>query len=136
MGRFVCHLDGKFFEFSTVVDAPVTDLMSEEEFIDYYTRLYGEMAAESDHRDGMRARMQRARENGTSSMLPGDNDGGIEEFLKSNMFAHYGTYNEDTDDHVIDKWPGLEGFKREWFSDSDEPVVQLKDLDREGHDVA
>jgi hypothetical protein len=124
MPRVVCYLDGKYFEFTTVAEGPCTDLMSEEEFTEHYTRLYGEMAATSDHFDGLRARMARAREYGHSQRIGGDPKT-LEEFLQSNM-GEYRKYNEATDD-FDDHWPGMEEFKRQWFSDSDEPVVGLQE---------
>ncbi len=65
MGRFICKLDdgdrSYYLEWSTVVDAPVTNGMTLEEFVRYYRDKYGT--------DGMRdfpERMQRVEENGCS----------------------------------------------------------------------
>lgn len=44
MPRYICHHDGKFFEWSTVVDAPVTHAMTREEFEEHYRFQYGQSA--------------------------------------------------------------------------------------------
>jgi len=69
MGRFIVEIrnpeddaDRRLLEWSTVVDAPVTYGMREDEFTDYYQAEYGN--------EGMRelpARMARVREKGTSA---------------------------------------------------------------------
>lgn len=76
MGRFICHLDGKFFEWSTVVDAPVTYLMEEAEFLAYQRNEYGDRYADSE----LDTRMERARVKGTSSML----DESLEALVRGN----------------------------------------------------
>ncbi len=124
MPRVVCYLDGKYFEFTTVAEGPCSDLMSEEEFVQHYTRLYGEMAAESPHYDGMRTRMERAREFGHSQRIGGDPET-LEDFLRGEM-GEYRTYNEETED-FDDNWPGMEKFKADWFSDGEGEITQLDD---------
>lgn len=64
MGRIICYYDGLFFEWSTVVDAPVTKGMKREEFEEYYLDSYGK----SSYID-MTQRLSRAENNGTSSMI-------------------------------------------------------------------
>lgn len=44
MPRYICHHDGKFFEWSTVVDAPVTHAMTREDFEEHYRFQYGREA--------------------------------------------------------------------------------------------
>jgi hypothetical protein len=63
MGRFVCHYEGLFFEWSTICDAPVTKAMTREEFEEYYLDRYG-----SSSKDDMRMRMEIAVNQSTSSM--------------------------------------------------------------------
>lgn len=61
MGRFICHHEGHFFDWSTIVDAPVTSAMTREEYEDFYRERHGS--------EGMRelpARLERAMKNGTS----------------------------------------------------------------------
>lgn len=62
MGRYICHHDGFFFEWSTVVDAPVTYAMPREEFEQYYREEYGR-----SRMDDFERRMARAIETGTSA---------------------------------------------------------------------
>lgn len=78
MSRILCHLNGLFFEYSTVVGAPVTDLMTEEEFTVYAQRMYGDLHVEHD----LPGRFERARARGHSSL---DNDSPtLEEYIKGN----------------------------------------------------
>lgn len=68
MPRSICKLDGMYFEWSTIVDAPVTYGLSLKEFKTYYRKEYG--------REGMRnldARLKRVEIHGTSA-LEGDVD--------------------------------------------------------------
>jgi hypothetical protein len=76
MGRFICHLDGKFFEWSTVVDAPVAYLMEEAEFVAYQQADHDKHYVENE----LPARMARARSKGTSSML----DDSLEALVRGN----------------------------------------------------
>lgn len=62
MPRFIIKLDGKYLEWSTIVDAPVSHGMTREKFDDYYRFLYGN--------EGMKMlpeRMSRVETTGTSS---------------------------------------------------------------------
>jgi hypothetical protein len=124
MGRYVCYLADRdrWFEFSSVVEAPVTGLMTEEEFVEHYTRLYGEMAAEASHQDGMRARMARARKNGTSDMV-----GRYDTFEKWLEMNTLNTYRSDKEDETA--WPGMDQFMKDYFIDDDssDEVVGLPD---------
>ena len=60
MGRYICHKDGVFFEWSTVVDAPVTYGMTEAEMREHHKLFYGVG-------EGVDERIDRAIEKGTSS---------------------------------------------------------------------
>jgi len=61
MPRYIIHHDGLFFEYSTVVDAPVTCAMTENEFREYYINKNGDSGlVEVDER------MQRAIKKGCS----------------------------------------------------------------------
>lgn len=62
MGRFICKLEGKYFEYSTVVDAPITEPMTLAELEDY--------VREEDGRTGLSAlpgRLARCEAKGTSA---------------------------------------------------------------------
>ena len=63
MPRYIVHHEGMFFEWSTVVDAPTTMAMGEDQFRDHYRRKYGEVMM-----PGLDARLDRARANGTSAL--------------------------------------------------------------------
>lgn len=64
MPRYIVHQDGWFFEWSTIVDAPVTFGMKLDEFKEYYRDQYG---AEG-FRD-LGERLDRALAKGTSSHM-------------------------------------------------------------------
>lgn len=59
MGRMICHYDGLFFEWSSIVDAPVTRGMTREQYEEYYAFRHG---------DNLSERMGRALATGTSSV--------------------------------------------------------------------
>ena len=61
MPRYVVHHEGIFFEWSTIVDAPVSYGMTQEEYEKYYLYKYGSSAMED-----FPARLERAVQNGTS----------------------------------------------------------------------
>lgn len=73
MPRYICHYNGWFFEWSTVVDAPISPAMKEEEF----RAQYYEPAPPAD---SLTPRLDRAKATGTSSI------GGLtlKELLKNN----------------------------------------------------
>ncbi len=62
MGKYICHKDGVFFEWSTIVDAPVTYGMTEKEFREYYEIEYGRQGLKE-----LDARLERAIKKGTSA---------------------------------------------------------------------
>jgi hypothetical protein len=64
MPRYICHHEGMFFEWSTVVDAPVTYGMNREAFETYYAEEYGRSRMHE-----LPERMERAERTGTSCML-------------------------------------------------------------------
>lgn len=64
MGTLICHLDGMFFEWTTMSDAPVTYGLSREEFEAYYRDEYGRSGME-----GLPRRIERAIQFGTSCYL-------------------------------------------------------------------
>lgn len=64
MPRYICHYAGKFFEWSTIVDAPTCRAMGVAEFRDYYANEYGRQSL-----DGLSDRMERAEKTGCSSMI-------------------------------------------------------------------
>lgn len=62
MPRYIVKLNGYYFEYSTIIDAPVTFGMKLEDFKEYYQEKYG--------LDGMRIldeRLDRVEKYGTSS---------------------------------------------------------------------
>ena len=75
MPRYVCKLDGLYFEWSTVVDAPVTHGMTLSEFEAYYRDKYG-----SDGFARLPDRLMRADRKGTSSEI----HEGIDELIRGN----------------------------------------------------
>ena len=62
MPRYICHYGGKFFEWSTVIDAPLTEEMSAAEFRKYYAFQYGQRSL-----NDIEQRMKRAVETGSSA---------------------------------------------------------------------
>lgn len=124
MARVVCYYKGKFFEFTTVAEGPATDLMDEATFIEFSTRMYGELYAEADHRDGLKARMERARECGVSSMMGYES---LEDFLKGNTIMALGKHDEElearTGDGYVSGWPGLDEYMRDNFTLDDDNLV-------------
>lgn len=130
MGRIVCCYRDHFFEFTTVAEGPCTALMKEGEFVEWSTRMYGELYRDDTGPSGLQARMARARKVGHSSMI--DSDTNVEDFLRSNMLNTYGSYDEEleakTGDGYVSKWPGMDAVVLEhWgenpFDDSSEVVM-------------
>ena len=78
MSRFIGKIEDKYFEYSTVVDAPVSVLMSLEDFKNYYKEEYGEQAM-----PGLKKRLDRADEKGTSSLI----DDSFESMISCNYFG-------------------------------------------------
>jgi hypothetical protein len=75
MPRYICKLDDLYFEWSTIVDAPITYGMTLEEFAEHYRSEYGE--------SGMRdfsERMERVEQKGTSS----HSDASVDELISWN----------------------------------------------------
>lgn len=64
MPTFICKLDGLYFEWSTVVDAPVSAGMTLDEFVAYYRDQYGARGL-----DGLDSRLARVEAAGTSSRM-------------------------------------------------------------------
>lgn len=64
MGRCLIEVAGKYLEWSTVVDAPVTYGMTEDELRDYYAREYGGEAVRR-----LPETLERVRARGTSSYV-------------------------------------------------------------------
>ena len=63
MSRIIIKLDGKYLEWSTIPDAPVTYGRTLEEFKQYYSDQYG-----PGGRAGLEERLKRVEETGTSSV--------------------------------------------------------------------
>lgn len=115
MPRYVCCLDGKLFEFSTTIEAPVTSAMDEAEFRSYYQEVYGEIKANQPGAEGLDAKIDRARAFGTSSLMrkPGDN---FEKWLEDHTRKTY-----------AGNFPGLSVWKREYLTWSDDAVTHLRE---------
>lgn len=64
MGEYICHHDGHFFLWSSIVDAPVTFGMTRHEFEEHWRDEYGRRGLED-----LGPRIERALAKGTSSML-------------------------------------------------------------------
>lgn len=77
MPRYICKLDDMYFDWSTVVDAPITFGMTLEEYKEYYKSEYGNLSISSGEFD---RRMKRVEETGTSSLL----DKSIDSVIKGN----------------------------------------------------
>ena len=65
MPRFCVQLDGKYFEWSTVVDSPITSPMSREEYLKWHLVEYGRIG----NRD-VDERLALADKHGTSCRYP------------------------------------------------------------------
>ncbi len=78
MPRYIGKIDDRYFEFSTIVDAPVTYLMTREEFEAYYCSEYSNSAT-----DKFAERMERADRKGTSSMI----DDSFEDMISCNRYG-------------------------------------------------
>ena len=75
MSRYIIKIKDKYFEYSTVVDAPVTYAMTLDEFEEYYKEEYGNQGMK-DYPD----RMSRVESKGTSSLM----DNCMEEVVAAN----------------------------------------------------
>jgi len=77
MGRALIHENGKFFEWSTVVDAPVTYAMTREEAIEHCLNRHNLSRKEA------LLRIQRAEATGTSALGGWLSKGGIAEYNRA-----------------------------------------------------
>lgn len=64
MPRIICKLDGLYFEWSTIVDAPLTYGMTLDEFTNYYRGTYGTEGLAT-----LPERLTRVEAKGCSSLL-------------------------------------------------------------------
>lgn len=116
MGRYVCQYNGHWFEWSTVVDAPLTYGMTREEFIEYYRDEYGRHNAEAT----MEERMARAEVKGTSAMR----ESSLEDLISSNRAGYkenYLTLPEIERIYLIEKRSPLQGEgTKMWYGDKPE----------------
>lgn len=62
MGRFIAKLEERYFEYSTIVDAPITDPMTAAEFQAYYRDKYGSSGLED-----LPLRLERVEKTGCSA---------------------------------------------------------------------
>lgn len=63
MGRFIAEFGGKYLEWSTVIDAPVTNLMDPDELTEYIGMEYGQSGLNE-----LPARLARVEKQGTSAL--------------------------------------------------------------------
>ena len=75
MARIIIKIKDRYFDYSTVVEAPVTRGMTLDEFREYYRGEYGEWSL-----DELEGRLHRVEEKGTSSFL----DESVEETIAAN----------------------------------------------------
>lgn len=83
MGHFICHHEGRFFTWSTIVDAPITFGVSREEYEEDFRIEKGLDAFVHE----LPARMERALAKGTSSM----SHGSLEDLVGHNYAGFGGT---------------------------------------------
>ena len=62
MGRYIIKIDDLYFEWSTIVDAPVTWGMTENELVEHIRFRYGQEGI-----DELPKRLSRVQQNGTSA---------------------------------------------------------------------
>ena len=62
MGHFIIKIKDRYFDWSTIVDAPITNSMTRKEFEAYHREEYGRRY----HRENFQIRMKRVEETGTS----------------------------------------------------------------------
>jgi hypothetical protein len=93
MPRYIIKLADKYLEWSTIVDAPVTNGMSLEEFKEYYKSEYGVQGL-----NGLEERLKRVEEKGTSSIY----EGSVDEVISGNRAGD----NEKklTKEEIIEKY--------------------------------
>ena len=101
MGTCIMKLDGRYLEWSTIVDAPVTELMTLEEFETHYRYQYGQ-----EGMDGLPRRMKRVEDRGNSFFGGMTNDDiirhnrageGETKLTREEIIEQYGGENETQD---------------------------------------
>lgn len=80
MPKVICRFEDLYFEYSTVVDRPVSKAMKIADFKMYYEHVHGKPAAFDD------ARFSRVEAKGTSSLL----DANLEEVIAHNRYGDNG----------------------------------------------
>ena len=82
MGRCIAKIGGKYLEWSTVVDAPVTHTMTLAELKAYYLDEYGRRAA-----DDLPNRLERVEATSTSSLVTPE----LEDLIAGNRAGEHET---------------------------------------------
>jgi len=82
MGRYICKLNDLYFEWSTILAAPVTYGMTLDEFNDYYQNTYGTSSMAN-----LMYRLERADAKGTSSF----DDDSLDELIAFNHAGEGGS---------------------------------------------
>ncbi len=112
MPRYVCCLHDMFFEFSSIVEAPVTGLMTDAEFKEFSRRMYGDLYADGTSDIQLIRRMERAWSHGHSS-LHHEGCETLEDFLKSEVvgFKNMQEFVKESWDldvqELVDRTPGV-----------------------------
>jgi hypothetical protein len=108
MGKMIAEFGGRYLEWSSVVDAPVTYLMTEEELKEHLLQTYGY----EEGLNRLEERLARVRKQGTSSqigdtkkdLLRNNRAGDKEKCVKTEeeMVERYGTPSDDEQADPID----------------------------------
>ena len=93
MPRYIIKIKDRYFEYSTVVDAPVTYGMTLDEFKKYYTEEYGRSSEVN-----LKQRLERVESKGTSSYM----DESVEATISGNVAGENG--KSLTVDEIYEKY--------------------------------
>jgi hypothetical protein len=93
MPKYIIKIKDRYFEYSSVVDAPVTHGMSLGEFTEYYKEEYGKSSIEN-----LKQRLERVEAKGTSCML----DESVEATISGNVAGKNG--KSLTADEIYEKY--------------------------------
>lgn len=104
MGKFIIQIKDKYFEWSTIVDAPVTFGMSHEELFNYIKREQGEQ--------GLRLlpmRLERVNQKGTSAI-----GSTIDDLISGNRAGI--NENKLSIDEIYDLYTNVENYNKKMHS--------------------
>ncbi len=86
MPRYIAKLEGKYFEWSSVVESPVTKAMTLDEFKEYYKIRYGTSSMED-----LKNRLSRVEKQGVSCSLGCT----LDDFMEISVLNGYWSSKED-----------------------------------------